>query len=72
MLILIKPKLFTFSHKMKTLPWELDRGVKEAIYIRALQPALNRDGGRFNLPHVWDNTLTSLTPSSGVDAQSSN
>ena len=31
-----------------------ERGVKEAIYIRALNPSLNRDGGRYNLPPVWD------------------
>ena len=33
------------------------RGVKEAIYIRALNPSLNRDGGRYNLPPVWDNII---------------
>ena len=31
-----------------------DRGVKGAIYIRALNQSLNRDGGRYNLPPVWD------------------
>ncbi|CAH1268968.1 MFSD2A [Branchiostoma lanceolatum] len=30
------------------------RGVKEAIYIRAHHPSLNRDGGRFRLPAVFD------------------
>ena len=34
-----------------------ERGVKEAIYIRALNPSLNRDGGRYNLPPVWDNII---------------
>ena len=29
-----------------------ERGVKEAIYIRALNPSLNRDSGRYNLPQV--------------------
>ena len=38
-----------------------ERGVKEAIYIRALRPSLNRDGGRFQLPHIWDPLLTSLS-----------
>ena len=30
------------------------RGIKESIYIRALKPDLNRDGGRHHLPSVWD------------------
>ena len=47
-------------------PAWFERGVKEAIYIRAYKPKLNRDGGRFNLPHIWDNTLTSLTNPGGV------
>ena len=34
-----------------------ERGVKEAIYIRALNASLNRDGGRYNLPAVWDNII---------------
>ena len=29
-----------------------ERGVKETIYIRALNPSLNRHGGRYNLPPV--------------------
>ena len=38
-----------------------EQGVKEAVYIRALRPSLNRDGGRFQLPHIWDPLLTSLS-----------
>ena len=34
-----------------------ERGVKEAIYIRALNPSLNQDGGRYNLPPVSDNII---------------
>ena len=34
-----------------------ERGIKEAIYIRKLQPSLNRDGGRFKLSGVWTNLL---------------
>ena len=38
-------------------PQWFERGVKEAVYIRARKPSLNRDGGRFNLPVVWTNLL---------------
>ncbi|KAI8522110.1 hypothetical protein Bbelb_018640 [Branchiostoma belcheri] len=35
------------------------RGIKEAIYISALQPSLNRDGGRYRLQTTFDPLLTS-------------
>ena len=31
--------------------------MKETIYIRVLNPSLNRDGGRYNLPPVWDSIV---------------
>ena len=34
-----------------------DRGVKEAIYIRALKPSINRDQGRHSLPPNFDSLL---------------
>ena len=34
-----------------------ERGVKEAVSIRALNPILNRDGGRYNFSPVWDNII---------------
>ena len=34
-----------------------ERGVKEAISVRALNPSLDRDGGRCNFPPVWDNII---------------
>ena len=41
----------------------LERGIKEAIYIRVNQPTLNKDGGRYNLPNLWTNFLRShVTP----------
>ena len=31
--------------------------MKEVIYTNALNPSLNRDGGRYNLPPVWDSII---------------
>ena len=42
---------------LTTEPRWFERGVKEAIFIRALNPRLNRDGGRCILPPVWDNII---------------
>ena len=36
--------------------WQ-ERGVKEAIFIRALQPSINRDQGRYHLSPVFDSLL---------------
>ena len=33
------------------------RGVREAIHIRAHHPSLNKDGGRYQLPHIWNSLL---------------
>ena len=38
-------------------PKWFQRGVKESIYIRALKPSLNKDGGRYNLPPIWNNII---------------
>ena len=32
----------------------LIRGNKEAIYIRVNNPSLNRNIGKYHLPHIWD------------------
>ena len=34
-----------------------ERGVKEAIYIRGLQPSINRDQGRHQLPSHFDSLI---------------
>jgi len=36
-----------------------ERGVKEAIYIKANQPSLNKDGGRFKLSGVYETVIRS-------------
>ena len=36
------------------------RTIKEAIYIRVNNPTLNRNIGKYNLPHIWDKVLFSI------------
>ena len=31
--------------------------IKEALYIRVNDPSLNRNVGKYHLPHVWDEVL---------------
>ena len=33
------------------------RNIKEAMYIRVNDPSLNRNLGKFQLPHVWDQVM---------------
>jgi hypothetical protein len=41
------------------------RGIKEAVYVCSLQPTLNRDGGRHELPHLYNDLLkTHIRPPS--------
>ena len=35
----------------------LARNIKESIFIRVNNPTLNRNIGKFNLPHIWDRVL---------------
>ena len=35
------------------------RGVKEAIAIRKIKPTLNKDGGRYHLPRIYDDLIKS-------------
>ena len=50
-IMLENTKILSMEHNL------FERGVKEAIYIRALKPSLNRDGGWHNLPPVWNNII---------------
>ena len=33
------------------------RNIKESIFIRVNNPTLNKNKGKFNLPHIWDSVL---------------
>ena len=35
----------------------LMRTIKEALYIRINNPSLNRNVGKYHLPHIWDEVL---------------
>ena len=37
------------------------RTIKEAIYIWANNPSLNRNVGKFHLPHIWDEVLLNIS-----------
>ena len=38
----------------------LARTIRESIYIRVNNPTLNRNIGKYNLPHIWDKILFSI------------
>ena len=39
----------------------LMRTIKEALYIRVNNPSLNRNIGKYHLPHIWDEVLFSTS-----------
>ena len=39
----------------------LTRTIKEALYIRVNDPSLNRDIGKYHLPHIWDEVLFNIS-----------
>ena len=38
----------------------LKRAIKEALYIRVNNPSLNRNVGKYHLPHIWDEVLCNI------------
>ena len=34
--------------------------LKEVIYIRVNNPSLNRNIGKYHLPHIWDEVLINI------------
>ena len=50
----LSPECFNIIH------WETQgssRNIKEAMFIRVNDPSLNRNLGKYQLPHIWDNIL---------------
>ena len=47
-----------------------ERGVREVIHIRLSHVFRYREGGRYNLPSVWDNLLKSRVNGAGIVAMS--
>ena len=39
----------------------LIRLIKEALYIRANNPSLNKNVGKYHLPHIWDEVLHNIS-----------
>ena len=39
----------------------LTRQVKEAVYIRVNSPSLNKNIGKYHLPHIWDEVLFNIS-----------
>ena len=39
----------------------IKRAIKEALYIRRNNPSLNKNIGKYHLPHIWDEVLVNIT-----------
>ena len=39
----------------------LKRTIKEVLYIRRNNPSLNKNIGKYHLPHIWDEVLINIT-----------
>ena len=50
----LSPECFNIIHQETQGP---SRNIKEAMFIRVNDPSLNRNLGKYQLPHIWDNFL---------------
>ena len=55
----VSPKCFTIVDREVQV---VTRKIKKAIYIHVNYPSLNRNLGKYKLPHIWDEVLQD-TPS---------
>ena len=39
----------------------LNRWIKEALFIRVNNPSLNKNIGKYHLPHIWDEVLLNIS-----------
>ena len=39
----------------------LSRTIKETLYIRVNNPSLNKNIGKYHLPHIWDEVLLNIS-----------
>ena len=37
------------------------RTIKEALYVRVNNPSLNKNIGKYHLPHIWDEVLHNIS-----------
>ena len=51
------PSHWSIQKKLSVESKCFERGVNEVIYIQTLNPSLNRDGVRYNLPPIWNNIV---------------
>ena len=50
----VSPECFTIVHRESQ---GVTRNIKEPIYICVNDPSLNRNWGKYQLPHIWDQVL---------------
>ena len=54
--LVIPPHLTTFNIVGRE-EHSLSRLIKESMYIRVNNPSLNKNIGKYHLPHIWDEVL---------------
>ena len=53
----LSPDCFTIRHREAQGTY---RNIKEVMFIHVSDPSLNRNLGKYQLPHIWDNILQDM------------
>ena len=53
----VSPQCFTIVDRESQV---VTRNIEEAMYIHANDPSLNRNLGKYQLPHIWDEVLQDI------------